>query len=942
LRRIKEFFGKGFSVRTDVALIGTALTLLVILADQIGWLGLLERPLNDERALYCQIWRPAPTKDLIHLDIDDESLISIGRWPWQRRDMAEILNEISRAKPKAIALDITYGQEEGPVYDESRSTTQPVRIYGDRLFAEAVSAAGNVILPASVKDQEPKLSPLGQRVIDALTKNPALEKAEVLNELSKQGGDVAEIARELDKSYVPLRRAAVAQRVHAEMLKDHPSEAVMLARLGAAGELETSLTRLVHEAYHEELGVLKLQKFCFDRPPGTGPFFARPVDLCPLPQFLDAAAGSGCVTYLNLLSPDGRLRSLPLLVEVDSRLYPTLGLALACMMKGVDIHQLRVTNEAIEIPSTNGTMSIPIRPENVRTVGKVQGIFQIPFFGGENWETMYDPQRRDSAQHLSIDAVWNIILTSRHIAKNNQDADDAIRSLIAYSEDNPEPKIKQFESLPPAGADPDVRLPVIASYLNDYEPLTIGATEADMKADKVLRTRVANIRALKFVRDQNPQLKRQLEESRLYLARAAHDKAILIGWTANGVIADFVPTSLHPKCPGVVIHGMVYNAIMTGNFLVKSPWWVGVLTTLFAGLVTTALVALLPPIPGFLAAGAVAVTYSLFDGFFLYSKLGWVLDAAGPTAAGAAVYTGCTLLRFIIERAEKNYIESRFSRYVDPKLVEYVKANRKMLAGETRDLTVVFTDLQGFTTISERLKTQTIPLLNEYFGLMVPLIRDHRGYVNKFLGDGIMFFFGAPEPNPDHARNAATSVLEMQKTLRKFNADLATRGLPEVKMRAGMVTGDMVVGDAGSLDASDYTVLGDNVNLASRLEGANKAFGTLVMASQRTIEMLGDEFLTRPVGRLQVVGKTECVMTHEIMCYRAEASTEDQRRAEATVRMVDAYIAGRFTRCLELVLEMERVFGQSKLTDLYRRMCDRHLQEFEPASFRGEIVLSEK
>src|SRR5205814_2875552 len=141
---------------------------------------------------------------------------------------------------------------------------------------------------------------------------------------------------------------------------------------------------------------------------------------------------------------------------------------------------------------------------------------------------------------------------------------------------------------------------------------------------------------------------------------------------------------------------------------------------------------------------------------------------------------------------------------------------------------VGFTDLADFTALSERLKEQTVPLLGEYLGEMVPIIRKRGGYVNKFIGDGIMFFFGAFQPDPRHALDAVESVLEMHEALARFNQRLAREGRPTLMMRAGVNTGEVVVGDSGPPDASDFTALGDPVNFASRLESANKAVGTRV------------------------------------------------------------------------------------------------------------------
>ncbi len=160
-QRLLKLLRAGFSVRTDVALLGVAITLAVVIADLGGLLGPLDRWLGDRRARFCQIFRPPPTNQLVHLDIDDLSLIAIGHWPWHRRDRAAILDEIERAHPKAVAMDIVDAEAEGATLDDP-SDRNSARIEGDPIFETAVRNAGNVILPAAVSPEPQKLSEMGK------------------------------------------------------------------------------------------------------------------------------------------------------------------------------------------------------------------------------------------------------------------------------------------------------------------------------------------------------------------------------------------------------------------------------------------------------------------------------------------------------------------------------------------------------------------------------------------------------------------------------------------------------------------------------------------------------------------------------------------------------------------------------------------------------------
>ena len=449
--------------------------------------------------------------------------------------------------------------------------------------------------------------------------------------------------------------------------------------------------------------------------------------------------------------------------------------------------------------------------------------------------------------------------------------------------------------------------------------------------------------ALTAVRQPLIDLKEQLDTGRDALRQTFEGRAVLIGSTATGA-ADFKPTSLHASCPGAVIHGVLFNAIMTDHLLRRASRWNSLAIVVAMGVVATCVAAWFTPFYALLISALLGGAYWLFNGIILYDYANTIMDIAGPIVVLLMVWSGCTVARFIVERRERARITRRFSSYVDPALVNYVieHPEKARLDGQVRELTVVFTDLAGFTTLSEKLKERTVPLLNDYMGRMVPVIRKYDGYVNKFLGDGMMFFFGAPLENPSHAPAAVKAVLEMQQVMIPFNEELKRDGLPTVSMRVGLSSGDMVVGDAGSADASDYTVLGDTVNLSARLESANKATGTQIMMNDRTAELIGDRYLLRPIGRLQVVGKSEGVMVYEPLIDAQSATQEQQRVVALSKGIVDHYIAGKFEDCIESIEAMNRELGPHKLADLYRQQCEEHMANPPENGFHGHIVLTSK
>jgi adenylate cyclase len=210
------------------------------------------------------------------------------------------------------------------------------------------------------------------------------------------------------------------------------------------------------------------------------------------------------------------------------------------------------------------------------------------------------------------------------------------------------------------------------------------------------------------------------------------------------------------------------------------------------------------------------------------------------------------------------------------------------------------------------------------------------------LGDGIMFFFGAPVDNPDHAADAVAAVLDMQRAMVGFNENLKKQNLPTLSVRAGVSTGSMVVGDAGPSFASDYTVLGDSVNLASRIESANKAFGTSNLVTGRTVDLLDNRYLVRPVANLLVVGKHESVIVYEAMAPTESATEEQKRLAAVTTDLFDAFAESRWDDCDRALAELEKLTGETKLIVRYREEVAARRDRPKEVTFRGQIQLFAK
>jgi adenylate cyclase len=226
-----------------------------------------------------------------------------------------------------------------------------------------------------------------------------------------------------------------------------------------------------------------------------------------------------------------------------------------------------------------------------------------------------------------------------------------------------------------------------------------------------------------------------------------------------------------------------------------------------------------------------------------------------------------------MEVREKRWLRQAFSRYVSPSIVEDIAAHpeRLELGGEEVDATVLFADLTDFTALSERMPPkEVIHLLDEYFTVMTQIILAHKGTVDKYIGDAIMCFWGAPMPQRDHAIRACRSALEMIKAMCGLNDRWRAQGHPSLKLRIGIHSGRVVAGNVGSRERFNYTVMGDTVNLANRLEQVNKFFGSQILLSEATHRLAKGDFLVRELDRIRVKGRRQPVTLYELLGYRPE------------------------------------------------------------------------
>ena len=352
-------------------------------------------------------------------------------------------------------------------------------------------------------------------------------------------------------------------------------------------------------------------------------------------------------------------------------------------------------------------------------------------------------------------------------------------------------------------------------------------------------------------------------------------KIVLVGATATGIY-DMRVTPWGAVYPGVEIHANIIDSILHGNFLVHSGW------TKFLDFGTIIVVGMVMglAVPRLKAVAGIALCLALIGAFVAanmaaFVKFNYWLNMIYPVLTMITVYLGITIYRYVTEEREKKKIRGAFQYYLTPSVVnEILKDPSKLkLGGDKKNLSVLFSDIRGFTSISEKLTPEElVQLLNEYLTAMTDVVFKYDGLLDKYIGDAVMAVFGAPIDQPDHTLRACRTSLEMMAALRELRKKWAAEGRPDVNIGVGVNTGDMVVGNMGSQMRFDYTVMGDAVNLASRLEGTNKEYGTNIIISEFTYERIKDELFCRELDAVRVKGKKLPVRIFELLGDRKEAA----------------------------------------------------------------------
>ncbi len=417
-------------------------------------------------------------------------------------------------------------------------------------------------------------------------------------------------------------------------------------------------------------------------------------------------------------------------------------------------------------------------------------------------------------------------------------------------------------------------------------------------------------------------------------AGSLRDKIVLVGATTPGLV-DLRVTPVGETYPGVETHANVLSGLLDGKVLVKPDYATGyeVFVLILAGLMLAfALPLLSAPWAVLLSATVILALVAL--NFWLYMAFGLVFPLASAIAMSLMAFALNTSYGYFVESRSKRKLASLFGTYVPPELVDEMVKNPDSysMQASNKELTVMFCDMRGFTKMSEQMEPVALQiLLNGVFSRLTSLIRANRGTIDKYMGDCVMAFWGAPVETPDHAHLAVKAALEMADAVHDINREHRARGIPEIGIGIGLNTGSMCVGDMGSNIRRSYTVIGDAVNLGARLEGLSKAYGVEIVASESTRGKAPD-FVWQELDKVRVKGKEQAVAIFQPLAPAGQFSPESASELKTWGAFVKAYRTQDWDRSDVLLLNLLRSNAKKYLYQVYaERVAYMRMLPYDPA-----------
>ncbi|GBU27241.1 adenylate cyclase [Treponema sp. R8-4-B8] len=837
------------------------------------------------------------------LTLDDDSISYAGGFPFRREVMADVVILLKELGVQTIAFDLSY-LDESPYRLDPDYAAEVFGSYLDKNFTLLDEASNSVI------------DAIGPRTSGS---ERELYKNDMKNLYRSVRGDLETslslLTRDVDEYFARALAFSDCSWLTLTMLRQE--DIFEGGEIAANAEIDQYLNDYIALEYVINNGDRKTPDMA-----GVMPAINK---------LMSRAKGAGFVNA----SPDtdGFRRRINLLVKYKGAYYGHL--ALVAMQEKLGYASIEVSNSAVTLVKPNGgKMRIPRSQD-----GKM--LLKWPKKSFYDYKIMSLVQL---IQHTVIEPVF-----ARNISLMNDSG------FFFYWDNGPNPWEYYFESeriknasLAENGSAGTEWLSTRESFFNSCAEFLNGNYEKTILADVGDDVDTAD-----FVRELFDVCRGQLNR----MAEIRKDAAVLrdgfcvIGADATSMTDNGLIT-FQENYPNVGTYAVAANMMLSGEFLSDTPKIIPAIIALLYSLLLGFLLSrfgnkmsIITGVSGlFLLCGA-------FAAFFMISKI--YIGFAVPLTATALTFISMMALKFLTASREKAFLHNAFSRYLAPEVItELINDPDKLnLGGEKREMTAIFTDIQGFSTISEKLDpVRLVQLLNRYLTAMSNIIMENLGTIDKYEGDAIIAFFGAPVFRENHPSLACKSALAMKAAERELNKTVMEEKLSPSPLftRIGINTGEMVVGNMGAENKMDYTIMGNAVNLAARLEGVNKQYHTGgILISEYTRAKLGEEFLIRRLDRVRVVGINTPLRLYEMLAINDEqlsmcngkVSKEEIERWE---NAIDLYEKKNFKEALGLFKSIMEKNPDDKVAELYAGRCAKYETNPPPDNWDAVNNLTEK
>lgn len=607
---------------------------------------------------------------------------------------------------------------------------------------------------------------------------------------------------------------------------------------------------------------------------------------------------------------DGVVRRMQLFARQGGDAFAQLAFALAVDALGAPTDQAVASQGELQIATVPGAAPLRIQlDESGRAV--------LPWLPERKWE-------RQFGDHIPADALWSVGRYRRLLEHNRAAARAQMKTILAADElgdisASYAQTVTGLEKL-----EHDIRVASYQGRAGDIELLGPLRDQTEESLRQLSEEAVARIAAAqreagpdqrgafdalsKRVEEwrrfapANQQIQRLINETLARLRPRVAGKICLIGYTATSV-ADMKPIPTNKSAPGVLAHANLLNGLLTGRTVSWTSPVVNQVLTVVLGMLASLLSLHRRPRIGLTLVGGLLLIFLLLAGYWAFRQwLLWIVISA-PALSILASHFSIAAYRYIFVDSERRQLSTALGQYTSKEIARQVAENPELCQrAESREVTAMFTDLRGFTTISERIGAErTQRVLNVCLGRFTDVMLRHEGMVNKFIGDGIFAFWNPViYPQPDHARRACETSLDLLDALVALKREERARGgddtFENLFLRVGVATGNAVVGPCGSEQKYDYTCIGDSVNVAARLESANKFFGTAALIGELTHSQTRAWFDFRPLGGVQVKGKTRATQVYELLARRGESTPDDRAYAEKFAAALALFAARDWAR----------------------------------------------